>query len=86
MDMMHPEWIGGLAAVLTTSAYAPQAWKVLRSRDTRSISLGMYSLMTVGVTLWLIYGVIIEKPSIIYANIATLFLSGLILYAKIRFK
>ncbi|MGH8402367.1 MAG: PQ-loop domain-containing transporter, partial [Gammaproteobacteria bacterium] len=47
--------IGFVAATLTTISFLPQAYHSLRTRDTRSISLGMYMLFTLGVALWLVY-------------------------------
>ena len=49
-----PEWIGYLAAMLTTASFVPQAWLTFRSRDVSGISLGMYSAFTAGVALWLV--------------------------------
>jgi len=81
---MNPEIIGTIAAVLTTAAYIPQAIKVLREKDTKSLSLGMYIMISGGIFLWLIYGIMIESPSLIAANCITLALSGIILLMKIR--
>lgn len=81
---MNPEIIGGIAAVLTTAAYIPQFLKVFRDKDTKSLSLGMYSLITTGIALWLIYGLMIDSPSIIWANGITLVFASAILYMKIR--
>ena len=51
---MNLEWTGFLAAALTTVAFVPQAVKTIRSKDTRSISLGMYVIFTIGIAFWLI--------------------------------
>lgn len=50
------EWIGFLAAALTTLSFVPQAWLTFKTRDVSGISLGMYSAFTLGVALWLVYG------------------------------
>jgi MtN3 and saliva related transmembrane protein len=81
---MNPEIIGGLAAILTTAAYIPQFIKVYREKNTKSLSLGMYSLITTGIFLWLIYGFMIDSPSVIWANGITLILAGGILVMKIK--
>jgi MtN3 and saliva related transmembrane protein len=78
------EWIGSIAAVLTTGAFLPQAIKVLRERQTAGISLGMYVLFTMGVALWFTYGLLIHKFPIYVANGITLVLATFILIAKIR--
>ncbi len=76
--------IGLVAAFCTTLAYAPQALKTWRTRQTRDISLGMFALMVTGVALWLVYGVLIEDLPLILANLVTLSLAGTILVLKLR--
>jgi MtN3 and saliva related transmembrane protein len=76
--------IGLFAACCTTLAYAPQAIKTWRTRQTRDISLGMFVLMVTGVALWLIYGLMIGDLPLILANLVTLSLSGTILVLKLR--
>lgn len=75
-------WLGYAAACLTTMAFVPQAWLTLRTRDVRGISLGMYSLFTLGVGLWLVYGWVLQAWPIVLANVVTLLLSGSILLMK----
>jgi MtN3 and saliva related transmembrane protein len=81
---MNPEYIGFLAAFLTTAAYFPQMIKVLREKHTTSISLAMYSLITSGIAVWLVYGVMIDSPSLILANGLTLVMASVILFMKLR--
>ena len=80
------EWIGYAAATLTTAAFVPQAWMTLRSRDVRGISLGMYGTFTVGVALWLVYGVFTGAWPVIVANAITLLLSTAILVMTFRLR
>ena len=75
-------WIGYSAALLTTMSFVPQAWLIYRTGDTRGISLGMYSLFTVGVALWLVYGLALRAWPIVAANAITLLLAGWILAMK----
>lgn len=81
---MH-DWIGSIAATLTTTAFIPQAWQVWRTRHTKDISLGMYAIFTSGVALWAIYGMMIDSWPVIIANCITLVLAGAVLVMKIRF-
>ncbi len=78
--------IGMLAAIGTTLSFIPQAIKVIRTRDTKSISLWMYLLLSIGVALWLIYGVLKKDPSIIAANAVTLFFALIIFCYKVNEK
>ncbi len=81
---MNPEIIGGIAAILTTAAYIPQSIKLFREKNTKSLSLGMYILITSGIATWVIYGLMIESPSLILANGITFVLALSILLMKIR--
>jgi MtN3 and saliva related transmembrane protein len=77
--------IGFIAAILTTISFVPQIVKVWRTRRTHDISVGMYSLFTLGVGLWLVYGIRIESWPVIVANLVTLLLAASILGMKLRF-
>jgi len=80
---MSPDLIGYGAAILTTAAFVPQALKSWRSRDLSGVSLSMYSLFTLGVALWLLYGILLQSWPIILANLITLALASLVLSLKI---
>lgn len=76
--------IGYTSALLTTIAFVPQAHHSLKTRDLSGISLPMYSLFSLGVLGWLIYGLLIESWPIIAANTITLLLACTVLYLKIK--
>lgn len=84
-NILNPEWIGSLAAALTTLSFLPQVWRVWRTRHTADISLWMYLLFTSGVALWLLYGWLLGAWPIIIANGITLLLAGTVLLLKLRF-
>ncbi|NNU44922.1 SemiSWEET transporter [Ramlibacter montanisoli] len=79
------ELVGYGAAILTTLSFVPQAWLTFRTRDVRGISLGMYSVFTVGVALWLLYGWMMGAWPIVIANAVTLALASVILTMKVRY-
>lgn len=76
--------IGSMAAVLTTAAFVPQAYQSYKTRDLSGISLPMYSAFTLGVALWLIYGLLLKDLPIIAANAITFALSAVILILKVK--
>ncbi len=80
--------IGFIAAFCTTSAFIPQVIHILKTGNTEGISLLMYSIFTVGVGLWLIYGIILGDLPMFLANLITLLLAltvlGLTLYKRMR--
>ena len=84
--MNHMEWTGYVAATLTTLAFVPQALKTIRSKDTRSISLGMYVVFTIGIAFWLVYGIVLNSIPMILSNIVTFVLSATILAMKLKYK
>lgn len=78
------ELLGYIAAAMTTFSFVPQAWHTFRTRDVSGVSLGMYSVFTAGVALWLAYGIAIGAWPVIAANFVTLALAASILAMKIR--
>ncbi len=83
--MQLTEWVGYCAAFLTTASFVPQAWHTFRTKDVRGISLGMYSAFTVGVAMWLLYGLMLAAWPIVVANAITLSLAVTILTMKLRY-
>ena len=77
-------YLGFLAAFCTTIAFIPQAVKVYKSKHTKDISMGMFSLLNIGLVLWLWYGLIIESFPIIISNAVTIIFALYILITKIR--
>jgi MtN3 and saliva related transmembrane protein len=77
------DWIGYTAAALTTGSFVPQALHTLRTRDVSGISLAMYATFTVGIALWLAYGLLLGDWPIVIANTVTLGLATTILVTKI---
>lgn len=75
--------IGSLAACLTTASFVPQAWLSFKTRDVSGVSLGMYSVFTAGVALWLVYGLLLGAWPIVVANTITLLLALAILTMKL---
>jgi MtN3 and saliva related transmembrane protein len=78
------EFLGYVAACCTTFAFLPQAIKTIRTRDTRSLSLGMYLLFTVGLALWFFYGLYKRDLAIVAANAVTGVFALVILIHKVR--
>jgi MtN3 and saliva related transmembrane protein len=85
MTLAASELIGYCAAALTTLSFLPQAWHTWRTRDVRGISLGMYSAFTLGVALWLLYGLLLGAWPVVLANAITLALAAGILGMKLRY-
>ena len=81
--MTFIDTLGYAAAALTTASFVPQAWLTFRTRDVSGISLAMYSVFTLGIALWLVYGLFIEAWPIVIANVVTFALAAAILVMKL---
>ncbi|MBF9234308.1 SemiSWEET transporter [Microvirga alba] len=79
------EILGFAAAIMTTVCWLPQALRTLRTKDTKALSLVTQSVLTVGVALWLFYGILVGDAPIILANSVTFILVALILAMKLRY-
>lgn len=84
MTLSTTEWLGYTAALLTTASFVPQVWHTMRTRDVSGISLGMYTSFTIGIALWLVYGITLGDWPIIAANAVTLVLATSILVIKLQ--
>ena len=75
--------VGALATLCSTTSFVPQAWKVIRTRDTASISRRMYIITVIGFSLWLTYGLLLGQWPLILTNGICLLLSAFILTMKL---
>ncbi len=82
MDLIH--MIGFVAAFCTAASFVPQVIQIIRTKDTKGISLGMYVVFTTGIICWLIYGILLNDFPIIAANAFTLLFASTILILKIK--
>jgi len=81
----YVEIIGLLAGLLTTLSGLPQLFKIIRTKKTRDISLGMFAVYFFGLVLWLAYGLLIVSLPIIAANTASMLIFGAILVLKFKY-
>jgi MtN3 and saliva related transmembrane protein len=78
-------WLGFAAGFLTTIAFIPQVVAIWKAKSARDISLPTFAAFTLGVALWLAYGIVKQEPPIIAWNAVTLVLAGAILGMKVKF-
>lgn len=84
--MDNIEILGLVAAALTTASFVPQVYKTWKEKSTKDISLTMYTVLFIGVVLWLVYGLNIQSLPVIFANTVTGILLLLMLVMKLRYK
>lgn len=70
--------LGSLAALCTMVSFAPQAWKIIRTRDTSGLSTPMYAVSVMAFALWLVFGVMKQEWPIIIPNGVCLALAAFI--------
>ncbi len=75
--------LGIFAACLTMASYFPQAWKIIKTRDTEGLATPMWVLSTSAFAVWAVYGVIKREWPIIIPNVICCLLAGFILIMKI---
>lgn len=78
--------IGLVAAALTVIAFLPQLMKVWKTRSTRDISLGMFSIFCAAVFLWFAYGILTSDRPVIIANLLVFVQALVILAFKVKYK
>jgi len=70
--MITAATVGYIASVLSILNQFPQAIKVFRTQDTHSISLVMYCIVVIAITMWLVYGIMLNDGPLIWANALSL--------------
>ena len=78
--------LGLEAGACTTIAFLPQVVKTWKSRSAKDLSLSMFSIFSLGVVLWLVYGFLVQDVPLIAANFITLMLASTLLVFKFRYK
>ena len=77
------DYIGYIAASLTTISFLPQVILTLKTKNTQSISLSMYIIFVAGTSCWLAYGILLQSTPMVLANLVTVLLSSIVLFLKI---
>lgn len=80
--MDYIEIIGLAAAFLTTAANIPQAYKIIKTKSTKSISTITYSMLLIGFIMWITYGILDHDLPIILANGISGLVTLIILFLK----
>lgn len=86
MEKDFIQMIGLVAGACTTIAFLPQVLKTWKSRSAKDLSLSMFSIFSLGVALWLVYGFLVNDVPVIAANMITLMLASTLLLFKLKYK
>jgi MtN3 and saliva related transmembrane protein len=77
--------LGMVAGALTSCSFIPQAYKVIKTKRTEDISIPMYTLCTIGVFTWILYGILINDLAILLTNIVTFIPTLIILILTVKY-
>ena len=83
MPLDSTDLVGGLASIGSMTSFAPQAWRIIKTRTVKDLSPVMYSLSTTAFALWTVYGLMLGKWPIIITNAVCLALAGFILAMRL---
>lgn len=86
MDKSIIQFLGLIAGACTTIAFLPQVFKTWKSRSAKDLSLSMFTIFSLGVALWLVYGFLMNDLPLIAANLITLMLASTLLIFKFKYK
>lgn len=85
MDISYIAIIGLIAGTCTTISFLPQVIKIIKTKETKGISLTMYIVLAIGILLWVIYGILIEALPVILSNSISFILINIVLILKIKY-
>lgn len=77
--------VGMVAGFITSVAAIPQVVKTIRTRHARDISIWQPILLSAGVALWMVYGMLINDLPLILANIVPLICNSMLIGLKIYY-
>jgi MtN3 and saliva related transmembrane protein len=79
------DFLGFMAAFLTTAAFLPQVLQIWKLKSTKDLSLPTLLTFIAGISIWLVYGLLLHNAPIIIANTITLILNLVILFFKLKY-
>jgi MtN3 and saliva related transmembrane protein len=85
VEKFFVELLGVIAGTLTTVSFLPQLVKIVKNKSAKDVSLLMFLIFTLGILLWLVYGILTLTLAIIIANSVTIILALSILILKIKY-
>lgn len=86
MSSIVANLIGAVAAICSTSSFAPQLVKLWRDKQAGEVSLGMYVLTVSAFVAWSVYGIALGSWPLAVANLVSLGLASAILILKLRYR
>jgi len=79
-------YLGYFAGTITVLSFLPQVVRAWRTRQTRDLSLGMFTLLVTSGALWMLYGALTRDWPVVATNAGMVALNGALVVAKLRYK
>ncbi len=80
------QMLGLTAGTITSITFLPQVIQIWKTKSAKDISMPMLCLLMIGVSMWLIYGIIAQDAAIIYTNSMVLTMSLIMVFFKFKFR
>jgi len=77
--------IGLTAGALTSISFFPQVLQIHRTKQTKDLSLPMFAILTIGIFLWLIYGILSRTLPVVMSNSIAFVFCSYIVIMKIKY-
>ncbi len=77
------EIVGLVAGFLTAFSSMPQTYRMVKLKQAHSVSLSTYLMLNASCVLWLIYGVLQASVSIVFWNVISIIMTGIVIILKI---
>jgi len=76
--------IGLIAGLITSTATLPQVARTIRTKSTRDLSLWQPAMLSVGIALWMVYGLQLGDVPLVVMNILPLGANIILTVLKLR--
>lgn len=80
------EILGLAAGTISSITFLPQVTRIWKTKSVKDLSMNMLFLLILGVSMWLVYGVVQKDLAIIYTNSMVLVMSVIMFFFKIKFR
>ena len=82
---MNIEYIGYTAGVFAVSIFLPQTIKILKTKSAKDLSLMTLIITVINCSLWVLYGILKEAPSVYVTNSLMEVVALVTLYLKVKY-
>jgi MtN3 and saliva related transmembrane protein len=77
--------LGSIASILVSASFVPQIVKGYRTKHLNDVSYLLMIMISIGMSLWIVYGIEKQDLVIIGANVTTIALNMILLGLKIKY-